>query len=132
MRALERELPNVLAEANHMRTSQRTACAHLCGASIFRFSRKSGLGVLLDALRQKQTRSAEESEFLLASGVEKRATLSHELETANLFSRKSRYRGVSRTYTRRVAVQLDARRRGTAAHFRAHLRQRRRHSSSSG
>lgn len=135
MRALERELPNVLAEANHVRTSWRTACVHLCGASIFRFSRKSGLGVLLDALRQKQTRRAEESELLLASEVEKRATLSHELETANLFSRKSRYRGDSRTITnvlqRRVAVQLDACRRRTAAHFRAHLRQRRRPSSSS-
>ena len=100
MRALERELPNVLAEANHVRTSRRTACAHLCGASIFRFSRKSGLGVLLDALRQKQTRSAEESELLLASEVEKRATLLHELETANLFSRKSCYRGVSQTITK--------------------------------
>ena len=49
------------------------------------FSRESGLGVLVDALRrhlEKQTQSAEESGLLLAAEVEKRAALSNELETA--------------------------------------------------
>ena len=49
------------------------------------FSRESGLGVLVDALRrhlEKQTQSAEESALLLTAEVEKRAALSHELETA--------------------------------------------------
>ena len=49
------------------------------------FSRESGLGVPVDALRrhlEKQTQSAQESELLLAAEVEKRAAVSSELETA--------------------------------------------------
>jgi hypothetical protein len=49
------------------------------------FSRESGLGVLVDALRrhlEKHMQNAQESEDLLAEEVEKRATMSRELETA--------------------------------------------------
>lgn len=49
------------------------------------FSRESGPGVLIDALRrhlEKQTESVRESERLLVVEVEKRAAMSHELETA--------------------------------------------------
>ena len=49
------------------------------------FSRESGLGVLVDALRrylEKQTQSAQEAENLLAEEVERRAAMSSELETA--------------------------------------------------
>jgi chromosome segregation ATPase len=51
------------------------------------FSRESGLGVLVDALRrhlEKQTQSAQDADLLLAAEVEKRATISNELETAKV------------------------------------------------
>ena len=50
------------------------------------FSHESVLGVLVDALQRhlkKQTRSAQESELLLAAEVEKRAAVSSKLETTN-------------------------------------------------
>ena len=49
------------------------------------FSRESGLGVLVDALRrhlEKQMQSAQEFELLFAAEAEKRAAMSSELETA--------------------------------------------------
>ena len=49
------------------------------------FSRESGMGVFVDALRrhlEKRTQGAQESENLLVEEVEKRAALSRELENA--------------------------------------------------
>ena len=51
------------------------------------FSRESGLGVFVDALRrhlEKQTQSAQDADLLLAAEVEKRAAISSELETAKV------------------------------------------------
>ena len=111
------------------------------------FSRESGLGVLVDALRrhlEKQTESADSSALLLTAEVEKRAALSNELETAKgeIQALQARSSPVSpacsvvfsatiiQTFCPTHAEQssnLDIYHysRGTAAYIRACLRQRR-------